>query len=131
MSIEFNLYGFPALYDDFKKLNYADQKLVLTRALRAGAEPIAERISAIAPADTGNLQREIISTMAGTKSDIYEASILIGASTKAFYSGFQELGTAFAPSQPHIGPAFISEEDTAIQNMADVIDKETIKRLSA
>ena len=67
--------------------------------------------------------------MAGTMSDIYSASILIGASTKAFYSGFQELGTAFAPSQPHIGPAFISEEDRALTLMAETIQEENDKRL--
>jgi|SRR5688572_14506477 len=131
MSATFNLYGFPDLYNDFKQLDYAEQKIVLIRAVRAGAEPIRERISQLAPVQTGLLRDEIIVTMAGTRSDIFSASALIGASTKAFYSGFQELGTAFAPAQPHIDPAFVSEEENALGLMGQTIEDETGKRLKA
>lgn len=126
--IEFNVYGFPALYEDLQKVDYARQKTLLVRAVRAGGEPIRQSISALAPVSTGTLRDSIIMTTAGTKSDINRVEILIGASVSAFYSGFMEFGTAHHPAQPHIDPGFEQGEEAALsaiaQTLGDQLDKE-------
>lgn len=119
--IEFNVYGFPQMYEDLQKLDYSRQKVVLLRAVRAGGAVIRDRMAQLAPRDTGRLSDNIMMTTAGNRADIGSVQLDIGPSMSAFYGGFQELGTAHHPAQQFIDPAFDQTEDQALSAIAQTL----------
>lgn len=67
-----------------------------------------------APVDTGNLQRKI--TMRT------EDGRLTGKTTsRARYAGYQEYGTRFQISQPHLGPAYNQQKEQFKKDMTRLV----------
>lgn len=128
--IEFNVYGFPQMAEDLKKLDYSRQKVVLMRAVRAGGAVIRDRMAQLAPRDTNRLSENIVMTAAGTRSDIGSVALDIGPSMTAFYGGFQELGTAHHPAQEFIDPAFDQMEQQALSAIAQTLDENIQEELN-
>jgi HK97 gp10 family phage protein len=129
MSAQFTISGFPALYEDFKKLDWSKRRPVMRKALKQAAEPIRQRAGELAPVLTGTLSRNIIVSGAGLKNDANVVSVLIGPSTKAFWGLFQEAGYGPGDPQPFLDPAFRQEEDRAIESMADILSDEIQKSM--
>lgn len=77
-------------------------------ALVHAAEPMAKAMSIHAPRGNPhppNLKDEILIRNSRGK-DAQETVIAVGPSNRAFYGGFQELGTAHHAAQPFARPAF-------------------------
>lgn len=89
----------------------------LLEAALEGAEVIRAEAEVLAPRDSGFLSEHIIKVADKATRD--EADILVGASRKAFYGDFQELGTAHQGAQPWLRPAFDATKDRAQQVFAD------------
>ncbi len=104
---EFSIAGMREFLDALNELDYTKQKKVLQKAVREGAEPIRVEAGNRAPVgETGNLRQSQMITAAGQGATIDEVSVKIGPELDAFYGLFQEIGTAFAPAQQFLLPAF-------------------------
>ncbi len=108
----------------------------LRRALVAGGLPIQNKAKANAPYKTGNLRRSL---HIGGSEDLnpgganvsertlepvpepeigkYKAAVYVG--TDVEYAAPVELGTARRPPKPYLRPAFDSEKDAAMREVAD------------
>lgn len=90
-------------------------------ALVHAAEPMARAMSRYAPRGNPhppNLKDEILIRNSRGK-DAQETAIAVGPSTRAFYGGLQELGTAHHPAQPFARPAFDEKSGEALRRFAD------------
>ena len=83
-------------------------------ALKAGAELIRERASAIAPKRGGTLKTSGI--VAGNLTDGY---IEIGWTEEAFYGRFLEMGTSKMAPRPHLRPAYEQRKTQVIDAMLE------------
>lgn len=89
-------------------------------ALVHAAEPMARAMSMHAPRGNPhppNLKDEILIRNSRGK-DAQETVIAVGPSTRAFYGGLQEFGTANHPAQPFARPAFDEKADEALRRFA-------------
>lgn len=90
-------------------------------ALVHAAEPMARAMSMHAPRGNPhppNLKDEILIRNSRGK-DAQETVIAVGPSTRAFYGGLQELGTANHAAQPFARPAFDEKAEVALRRFAD------------
>ncbi len=125
---EFSIGGMKEFLDALDDLSYSNQKKVLVAALKKGAEPIRIEAGNRAPVgDTGNLSQSQMITTAGQDATIDQVSVLIGPELDAFYGLFQEIGTAFAPAQSFLLPAFndkiLEAQELIGQHLWDEIQK--------
>jgi HK97 gp10 family phage protein len=127
---ELNIQGFPELDANLKSLAYSVQKKVLTKAAKAGAEPIRAEAEARAPVgETHNLAESQMISMAGTDSDINQVTVKIGPAIGAFYGLFEEIGTAHSAADPFLLPAYEDKQEEAIALAGDVLWAEIQKAL--
>jgi len=125
---EFSIAGMSEFLDALNQLDYTKQKKVLMKAVREGAEPIRIEAGNRAPrGETGNLSESQMVTAAGQDSDINEVSVKIGPEIDAFYGLFQELGTAFAPAQSFLLPAFEDKLGEAQELIGQILWNEIVK----
>lgn len=100
-----------------------EQKKIVARSVRAGAEIVQAAAKAAAPrGKTGNLAESI--SISVTEQTASHAFGLIGPSRRGFYGLFLELGTAHIVARPFLQPAFDSVADEAYQAIADVLRDE-------
>lgn len=100
----------------------ATQKNVLVRTLKAGAKPIDDQASSLAPVDTGKLQ---ISVITGTqltrrqRGTAYKAGKLgvaeVHVGTAMSRGLFQEFGTYKMPAHPFMRPAWEANKARALE----------------
>lgn len=111
---DFSIAGMREFLDALESLDYTRQKQVLMKAVREGAEPIRVEAGNRSPkGETGNLSESEMITAAGLDNDINSVGVKIGPEIDAFYGLFQEIGTAFAPAQAFLLPAFEAKIDEA------------------
>lgn len=122
-------------------LEKAAGKPILTRALRAAAEPIRDAAKAYAPKDTGQLEKSIKIKSARGEGDTVSVRVTTGAGDylgDTFYGAFIEYGYKKGSrrlgdrrpqiaAQPYMGPAAEANKDRAIQIAAEVIRQELEK----
>lgn len=125
----FSLQGSEALASLLVALPEDVSKHILSAAVRAGAEVIAERATELAPARSEKEHPHIkdsILVRAATADDLKEAGpdtvgAVVGASKRAFHADFYERGTVHQPARPFLRPAFDSTQDQAFQVIADEV----------
>ena len=102
------------------------QKNIIARSLRKGGEILAQRMSEIAPRDTGEYAEHFMVTIA--EQTAAGATAKIGASREAWRGNFNEFGTVYIPPQPTLRPAFDEKLETVLlaigMEMAAQIEKE-------
>lgn len=101
-------------------------KRLIARAARAGGAVIRDEAERRAPRRSGKLASEqvvVVSEQTGS-----HAIARIGPSKEAFYGLFQEVGTAFAPAQPFLQPAFDAALTEAQEAIAEAL-REGIEKL--
>jgi HK97 gp10 family phage protein len=84
--------GLDTVLRNLEKLPFTLREKHMKKALRVAGEFLKERMRERAPDYTGNLRREITSTVAGTTAA--EGVVRVGPSKKAWYAHFIEFGTA-------------------------------------
>lgn len=90
-------------------------------ALVHAAEPMAKAMSSHAPRGNPhppNLKDEIL-IRNSRGADAQETVIAVGPSTRAFYGGLQEFGTAHHAAHPFARPAFDEKAQEALRRFAD------------
>jgi HK97 gp10 family phage protein len=93
-------------------------KRVQRQALREGAEPMRQAMSAHAPHEPGTPDLRDMMVISNAKGqDVNEVAIAVGPTRRGFYGLFQEFGTARHGAQPFARPAF----DETAQEALDVI----------
>lgn len=106
--------GVSDLIRTLRALPEAVAKERLQVAVRAAAEPIRDRMEAIAPkGDPGepNVSDIVINKVRNT--DPWTAAVWIGPPRDAYYAYFLEFGTKFMRARPFARPAFDSEQEHA------------------
>ncbi len=109
-------------------------KLLIARAVKAGAEPIRARAEQLAPDDPttpgSRIKEGMMITV--TEQSATEAIGKIGPSRKGFFGQFAEFGTIHQAADPFLRPAFDEEQAEALkimgESLAAGIEKELAKR---
>jgi|307.fasta_scaffold101467_2 HK97 gp10 family phage protein len=98
--------GAQQLTDNLRRLSEALTREVLLEALTTAAEPMARRMSDLAPRgpDAPHLADSMVIQPA--KSDAEEARVLVGPSKDFYYGWFWEFGWKFHVARPFMRPAF-------------------------
>lgn len=94
---------------------------LLEKAVRAGAELIAEEARRMAPRDSGDLAEGI--TVEPTRLQQGRAQIDIGPGKREWYGRLVELGTEKMAAKPFLRPAFDTKADEARDAVANVLRK--------
>lgn len=121
--------GLADLSRDLEILSKAESRQVLRRAVRAGAELVAEEVANTAPVQTGKLKRNIVVLFGkgaqgtavagvhirGVNPDTGNSDNKMKASSpnNAFYWRFLEEGTSKMSAKPFVRPAFDSKQEEA------------------
>lgn len=121
--------GLADLSRDLKILSKAESRQVLRRAVRAGAELVAEEVANTAPVQTGKLKRNIVVLFGKGAQDTAVAGVHIrgvnpdtgnsdnkmkaASPNNAFYWRFLEEGTSKMSAKPFVRPAFDSKQEEA------------------
>lgn len=130
--------GLADLSRDLELLSKAESRQVLRRAVRAGAELVAEEVENTAPEKTGKLKRNIVVLFGkgapetavagvhirGVNPDTGNSDNSMKASSpnNAFYWRFLEEGTSKMPAQPFVRPAYDrKQEEAATAAFAEMI----------
>lgn len=125
---DFSIAGMAEFLDALESLDYTRQKQVLMKAVREGAEPIRVEAGNRSPrGETGNLSESEMITAAGQDNDINSVSVKIGPEIDAFYGLFQEIGTAFAPAQSFLLPAFEDKLSESQELIGQILWNEIVK----
>lgn len=127
MANELIFEGLPELEEKFKQLEAVAQRQTLTRAAKAGAEPIRAAASSAAPRRSGTLASSIIISAPSGEQTTDESSVRIGPSKQAWYGRLVERGTQFAAPRPFLDPAFEANQDQAIDRAREVLEEEINK----
>lgn len=118
----FKVIGGIAIERQFKTiLRELDQK-ALREAVHAGAEPIQNLMSALAPRGTPaepNLSNVVVTDVKSREP--MRAAVWIGPSRDAFYAYFVEFGTKHMAAQPFARPAFDREASSTQLALADEV----------
>lgn len=121
--------GLADLSRDLEILSKAESRQVLRRAVRAGAELVAEEVANTAPVQTGKLKRNIVVLFGkgaqgtavagvhirGVNPDTGNSDNKMKAASpnNAFYWRFLEEGTSKMSAKPFVRPAFDSKQEEA------------------
>ena len=112
------------LMANLKKLPNAVNRTVQVAALKAGAEPIRDEMSILAPRDEDasapHLEDLIVVEVITEERLITQfghetPTVAIGPSRKAFYGFFQEFGYGPGPAQPFARPAFDQQHQESLR----------------
>lgn len=127
MRMDVSMTGDKELIAKLQQLPAAMSRSVQLAALKAGAEPIREMASTLAPRDeragaphlADNIIIGVASKRALDAEGLFDVTAVeIGPSQPFFYGFFQEVGTAFAPAQPFLRPAFDSQVRRSLRIVA-------------
>ncbi len=125
MRIEVEIKGDHELVRNLRKISKNATRKALSKAAKAGAEPIAKRMKELAPVDTGRLRDSIKTSFAYRSSNT--ARVRIGPRIKpkegygVAYDVFQEYGTSDHPAQPYARPAADEKKELAIEIVRSVM----------
>ncbi len=139
--------GLSALVDNLNTmpLKLGTQKNIIVRALRAGAEPIENRASQLAPVYEGpiKIQKRHGKTFTlvpgklkqGMTTTVVDqtatgAVARIGPVKGAFYGSFDEFGDSRQPARPFLRPAFDEKLHEAVAIIGYVVGSEIEKAMA-
>jgi len=121
--------GLADLSRDLELLSKAESRQVLRRAVRAGAELVAEEVANTAPEKTGKLKRNIVvlfgkgapgTALAGVhirgvnpETGNSDNKLKTSSPNNAFYWRFLEEGTSKMPAHPFVRPAYDRKQEEA------------------
>jgi len=109
----------------------------LRGSVSKGARRIRKKAQVLAPKDTGEMEKDIQVKRDRTEGDhiaSFSVYVRVGKRSRlagrtrdvdkdSFYWIFQEMGTAKAPAQPFMRPAFESEKEAAVDDIAAELDR--------
>ncbi len=122
MADSITIHGLEGLLQQLDGLeSLVSQKRILSKALREGAQIIADEAEQLAPYDTGQLANSMMYTI--TEASASFAIAKIGPSRKGFYGIFDELGTAHQTAEPFLGPSLENKGDEALSAIAYFLEK--------
>ena len=125
--ISMKLEGGARLAQNLSKLGFTEQRGVLVKILKHGAEPMAARMEQLAPVEEGKPDlRDHISisstskvagpeTLGSRRLNEGEAAVAVGPEKAFFYGLFQEFGTVRHGAQPFMRPAFDEKSGEALK----------------
>jgi HK97 gp10 family phage protein len=122
MKMKVRIEGGAALARTLNALPNKVSQTIRTQALRAGAEPIRQAMSQMAPRDPGApdlADNIVVSTVrkggvTSLISDEQTSAVAVGPEKKFFYGFFQEYGTVHHAAQPFARPAFDANVNQSI-----------------
>lgn len=128
--VDISLVGDKALQRKLKSLDFALQKKILRKALRAGAKPVRDAARTNAPVREGKIKKSIkVRAMKRSRKGIGVLVAVgtrqeLGISEEDFYNYAvgTELGTSKAAAQPYLRPALDSKSSEALKIIAREID---------
>lgn len=99
------------------------QKNVMVGAVRAGANVVRDEARRLAPIDTGNLRKSLVSIRRkGDKNTIqFSVTPSRGGKYDGWYAHFVEFGTSKMAAQPFLRPAIESRQDEVLQTTKEYI----------
>ncbi len=99
------------------------QKNVMVGAVRAGANVVRDEARRLAPIDTGNLKKSLVSIRRkGDKNTIqFSVTPSKGKPNDGWYAHFLEFGTSKMAAQPFLRPAIESRQDEVLQTTKEYI----------
>ena len=116
--MSFRLDGFKDLENTFRRIMKSPTPAATTRALRKGAEVIADEARRLVPVSTGNLRDSIIvserplggafkmdNAVSSGRTNVYVGPRGGGGSPEGFYGHMVEFGTVHMAAQPFMRPA--------------------------
>jgi HK97 gp10 family phage protein len=121
MSVTITIKGLKELDAALRQLPDEMQASPVRTALKAGAEVLRDGMSRRAPRDpvvAGVTLADEIVVVAKVSTAKDTAVAQIGPSKRAFYGGFQELGTSKMPAQPFMRPTLDEDGQIAIAALA-------------
>ena len=132
-----NLTGFRELADALKQLPQRVARKHLRGSTAKGATVVRNKARELAPKDTGEMVKDIQIKRERTEGDhVASHSVFVRSGKKSrlagrardvekdsYYWMFQEFGTAKAPAQPFLRPAFEATKDEAVEAIGAELDK--------
>lgn len=99
------------------------QKNVMVGAVRAGANVVRDEARRLAPIDTGNLKKSLVSIRRrGDKNTIqFSVTPSKGGKNNGWYAHFLEFGTSKMTAKPFLRPAIESRQDEVLQTTKEYI----------
>lgn len=127
---EIEIKGLEKFKSQLNKLDFSKRVPVLVKGVLRAVEPTRVQIGMEAPVDTGELSQSIVAQEA-KGSDLNSVTIEVGASANARQGFFQEFGTAHHPPQPFFDRTITQNIDEIQENIADFIQQEIDRVLTA
>lgn len=135
-----NLTGFKELAEKLKQLPTKVAKNGLRRAVSSGAAIVRNDARKRAPVDTGEMKRDIMMKRekdkqgGGTTGATYSVFVRSGKKSRlagkkrnverdSYYWKFVEFGTAKAPAQPFMRPAFEANKNEAVAAIGKALNE--------
>ena len=126
--------GLSELKDALRALSDTTAKNVMRRVLKRAGEPIAERMRAAVPKDTGRLRDSIMVSQQlsrrqkrfAKKEGPYDIEMFVGP-RPLLYAHLQEFGTFAEPAQRYARPAWDAGHAKALQDITDDLAAEIAK----
>lgn len=87
---------------------------MISEAIAAGAETVAEQARSVCPVDTGALRDSITVTQNGAAAEI---------SANTDYAAFVEFGTSKMAAQPYLVPSLLGNENAILAAIAAAISE--------
>jgi HK97 gp10 family phage protein len=121
--------GLSGLIDNLNSLplKLGVQKNIIARSLRKGGEIMRQRMSEIAPRDTGKYAENFIVTVADQTATGARAKI--GASRAAWRGNFNEFGTKHQKAEPTLRPAFDQTKEDVLRAIGEELAVQIEKEL--
>lgn len=128
--------GADQLVKNLQRIGGNASRRSLSKATKAGAEPIVKRAKELAPVDTGKMRDAIRSKFAyqSSRAVRVEISSRMKPEGKSWhsYDYYQELGTSHHPAQPFMRPAADEEQKRAVELVRKTVQDavlEEVRRL--
>lgn len=120
---EYKIEGLDELKRNFTALKRTTQANVLRSALRGAGKAVVSQARRLVPIDTGLGKKSITQTVDRDRRNRDLMTATIGFRTKAYYLGFQELGTVNQPAQPFLRPALKDAHHNILKAFFDTLGK--------
>jgi len=131
MAADETIQGLQALMATLGNLPSAlDQKQILAKALRVGAEPIRARAAELAPlGETGKLREEM---MISVQQQVASSAVAkIGPARLEFYGQFSEFGDSRQSAHPFLRPALDEKQEEALRIVGEELAAAILRELAA
>ena len=119
----YQIEGLEELKRNFSELKRTTQANVLRSALRGAGKAVVSEARRLVPVDTGLGKRNITQTVDRDRRNRDLMTATIGFKTRAYYLGFQEVGTVHQPANPFLRPALKQSHRAILKAFFDTLGK--------